>query len=170
MAGAAAGESVTALAEGIPITDVSRWLGHKSIEAFANRLLNIAAFNFINPGAAVLANVGGVTTNGIDIAGTLRFGSHFSVYDAVSYNRSTYDSNYITGAANSVYATTYLPFEAYIAAAVIYLALTFMLVAVLHLIGIGLGLAIGRTGQGRQLAQLSGAAISLAGIVLLVSP
>jgi urease accessory protein len=41
--------------------------------------------------------------------------------------------------------------------------------AVLHVIGIGLGLAIGRTGQGRQLAQLSGAAISLAGIVLLVS-
>jgi arginine/ornithine transport system permease protein len=38
----------------------------------------------------------------------------------------------ITGAANSVYATTYLPFEAYIAAAVIYLALTFMLVAVLR--------------------------------------
>ena len=38
----------------------------------------------------------------------------------------------ITGAANSVYATTYLPFEAYIAAAVIYLALTFMLVACLR--------------------------------------
>ena len=34
----------------------------------------------------------------------------------------------ITGAANSVYATTYLPFEAYIAAALIYLALTFLLV------------------------------------------
>lgn len=38
----------------------------------------------------------------------------------------------ITGAANSVYATTYLPFEAYIAAAVIYLALTFVLVSCLH--------------------------------------
>ena len=38
----------------------------------------------------------------------------------------------ITGAANSVYATTYLPFEAYIAAAVIYLVLTFVLVMVLR--------------------------------------
>jgi arginine/ornithine transport system permease protein len=38
----------------------------------------------------------------------------------------------ITGAANSLYATSYLPFEAYIAAAVIYLALTFILVSVLH--------------------------------------
>ncbi len=38
----------------------------------------------------------------------------------------------ITGAANSVYATTYLPFEAYIAAAVIYLVLTFMLVGLLR--------------------------------------
>ena len=67
---------------------------------FANRLLNIASYNFINPGAAVLANVGGVTTNGVDVAGTLVFGEHFRLYDAVSYNRSTYDSNYLTGAAN----------------------------------------------------------------------
>ena len=75
---------------------------------FANRLLNIASYNFINPGAAVLANVGGVTTDGVDVAATLHFGPHFQVYDAVSYNRSTYDSNYVTGAANgtqSVVAT-----------------------------------------------------------------
>ena len=38
----------------------------------------------------------------------------------------------ITGAANSLYATSYLPFEAYIAAAAIYLALTFALVFVLR--------------------------------------
>jgi arginine/ornithine transport system permease protein len=38
----------------------------------------------------------------------------------------------ITGAANSLYATTYLPFEAYIAAAMLYLVLTFSLVAVLR--------------------------------------
>ena len=75
---------------------------------FANRLLNIASYNFINPGAAVLANVGGVTTDGVDVAGSLHFGPHFQLYDAVSYNRSTYDSNYVTGAANgtqSVVAT-----------------------------------------------------------------
>jgi len=40
----------------------------------------------------------------------------------------------LTGAANSLYATTYLPFESYIAAAVIYLVLTFVLVAVLRVV------------------------------------
>ncbi len=38
----------------------------------------------------------------------------------------------LTGAANSLYATTYLPFEAYSAAALIYLALTFVLVLMLR--------------------------------------
>jgi arginine/ornithine transport system permease protein len=38
----------------------------------------------------------------------------------------------ITGAANSLYATTYLPFEAYIAAAAIYLCLTFLVVGALR--------------------------------------
>jgi arginine/ornithine transport system permease protein len=38
----------------------------------------------------------------------------------------------ITGAANSLYATSYLPFEAYIAAAAIYLAMTFVLVMILR--------------------------------------
>ena len=61
---------------------------------FSNRLLNIAAYNFINPGAAVIVNVGGVATNGADLNGTVHFGPHLSFYDAVSYNKSTYDSNY----------------------------------------------------------------------------
>ena len=52
----------------------------------------------------------------------------------------------ITGAANSVYATTYLPFEAYIAAAVIYLVLTFVLVACLRWIEVR-ALAHLRTGR-----------------------
>src|SRR6202012_4554807 len=64
---------------------------------FSNRLLNIAPFNFINPGPAILANVGGVTTNGVDVAGALHFGSHWRLYDALSYNKSTYDSNYQSG-------------------------------------------------------------------------
>jgi iron complex outermembrane receptor protein len=33
----------------------------------------------------------------VDIAGTLNFGSHVHLYDAVSYNKSTYDSNYNSG-------------------------------------------------------------------------
>ena len=64
---------------------------------FHNRLLNIAPFNFINPGPAILANVGGVTTNGVDIAATLNFGPHFRLYDALSYNKSTYASDYQSG-------------------------------------------------------------------------
>lgn len=40
----------------------------------------------------------------------------------------------LTGAANSLYATTYLPFESYLAAAAVYLVLTFILVAVLRVV------------------------------------
>lgn len=64
---------------------------------FQNRLLNVAPYSFINPAPAILVNVGGVTTNGADVAVTLHFGSHFQVYDAISYNKSTYDSNYDSG-------------------------------------------------------------------------
>ena len=69
---------------------------------FANRLLNVAPYNFINPAPSILVNVGGVTTNGVDVAGTLHFGPHFQAYDAISYNRSTYDSNYASGITNGV--------------------------------------------------------------------
>jgi hypothetical protein len=64
---------------------------------FRNRLLNVAPYNFINPPPAILENVGGVSTNGVDIAGTVNLAGHFHLYDAVSYNKSTYDSNYIAG-------------------------------------------------------------------------
>jgi outer membrane receptor protein involved in Fe transport len=64
---------------------------------FKNRLLNVAPFNFINPGPAILANVGGVTSNGVDLALTFHFGPHFQFYDGLSYNRSKYDSDYSSG-------------------------------------------------------------------------
>ncbi|MGH7787789.1 MAG: TonB-dependent receptor, partial [Candidatus Binatia bacterium] len=64
---------------------------------FSNRLLNIAPFNFINPGPAILANVGGVTTDGVDLAATLTFGEHFHVYDALSYSKAKYDDDYSSG-------------------------------------------------------------------------
>jgi hypothetical protein len=63
---------------------------------FSNRLFNIAAYNFINPGASILVNVGGVTTDGADLAVTGVFGDHFRIYDAVSFNQSTYDTSYNT--------------------------------------------------------------------------
>ncbi|MGQ8781753.1 hypothetical protein ACUTF4_24845, partial [Escherichia coli] len=56
---------------------------------FSDRLLQISPTPIISSlvgGAAILANVGGVKTDGVDVAGTLHFGPHFSFYDAVSYN------------------------------------------------------------------------------------
>jgi outer membrane receptor protein involved in Fe transport len=64
---------------------------------FSNRILNIAPYNFINPAPSILVNVGGVTTDGVDLEGTLHFGRHFSLYDAVSYNTSTYNQDYNSG-------------------------------------------------------------------------
>jgi len=69
---------------------------------FYNRLLNVAPFNFINPAPAIDVNVGGVTTNGVDIAGTLNFGPHFHLYDTLSYNKTTYNSNYDSGISGGV--------------------------------------------------------------------
>ena len=43
-----------------------------------------------------------MTTNGADIAATLHFGSHVQLYDTVSYNKSTYDSNYDSGTTAGV--------------------------------------------------------------------
>ncbi len=63
---------------------------------FSNRLLNVATFNFINPNPSILVNVGGVTTDGADVGLTLHFGEHFHLYNALSYNKSTYDTNYST--------------------------------------------------------------------------
>ncbi len=79
-----------------PLTSVEGQVSAYHVD-FHNRLLNIAPFNFINPAPAILANVGGVTTNGVDVAATLNFGPHFHVYDAVSYNKSTYGSDYMSG-------------------------------------------------------------------------
>ncbi len=65
---------------------------------FHNRLFNIAPFNLFNPPPSILVNVGSVTTDGVDVAGTLHFGDHFQFYDAISYNSSAYSSNYTAGA------------------------------------------------------------------------
>jgi outer membrane receptor protein involved in Fe transport len=78
-----------------PITSVQGQVNYYHVD-FYNRLFNVAAYNFINPNPSVLINVGGVTTDGVDLAATLNFGDHFHLYDAISYNRSTYNSNYST--------------------------------------------------------------------------
>lgn len=79
-----------------PITGVEGQINAYDVK-FSNRLLNIAPFNFINPAPAILANVGGVTTKGVDVAGTVKFGPRFQIYNAVSFNESKYDSDYQSG-------------------------------------------------------------------------
>jgi hypothetical protein len=67
---------------------------------FKDRLLTISPTPVISSiigGNPVLANVGSVKTDGIDISGTLHFGRMFSFYDALSFNRSTYSDNYSNG-------------------------------------------------------------------------
>jgi len=67
---------------------------------FSNRLLSISPTPVISSivgGTAILANVGSVKTDGVDLAGTLHFGRNISFYDAISYNKSQYDSNYTSG-------------------------------------------------------------------------
>ncbi|HEX7822488.1 MAG TPA: TonB-dependent receptor [Sphingobium sp.] len=67
---------------------------------FSDRLLAISpnpVITSIVSGAAVLQNVGDVKTDGVDLAGTLRFGQYFSFYNALSYNRSRFQSDYVNG-------------------------------------------------------------------------
>ncbi len=59
----------------------------------------------ITGGTAILVNVGSVHTDGVDAAFTLRFGQAFSLYNATSWNRSTYQSDY-TSTANGIGAAT----------------------------------------------------------------
>jgi len=69
---------------------------------FNNRLLGITPAigglggSSIAGGTPAIFNVGGVKTDGVDVALTLRFGQVFSLYNAFSYNRSIYDSDYST--------------------------------------------------------------------------
>ena len=68
---------------------------------FKDRLLQISPTSVISSiiggNLAVLTNVGSVKTNGIDLSGTLHFGRNFSLYNALSYNQSKYDDNYVSG-------------------------------------------------------------------------
>ena len=50
-----------------PLTSVQGQVNYYHVD-FSNRLFNVAAYNFINPNPSVLVNVGGVTTDGVDLA------------------------------------------------------------------------------------------------------
>ena len=94
-----------------PITGFEGQLSYYHVD-FSNRLLAISPTTTISAtasGATILQNVGSVKTDGFDAAGTLRFGSHFSLYDALSYNNSRYVDNYQTGTATVLTAGKKVP-------------------------------------------------------------
>jgi len=69
---------------------------------FSNRLLAIQQGPGIAGNASILSNVGGVTTNGVDGAITNRIGSNWTLYNALTFSKSTYDSNYNASATSVV--------------------------------------------------------------------
>ncbi|MBO9708382.1 MAG: TonB-dependent receptor plug domain-containing protein [Caulobacter sp.] len=82
-----------------PITGVDGQLSVYHVD-FSNRLLGVApsaAAISIVGGASIVRNVGNVKTDGVDMALTFRLGDHFSFYDALSYNKSTYQDDYQNG-------------------------------------------------------------------------
>ncbi|WP_156677754.1 TonB-dependent receptor [Sphingomonas profundi] len=87
-----------------PITAFEGQISYYHVD-FSNRLLAISPTTTITAivsGATILQNVGSVKTDGVDFAGTLHFGPHFSLYNALSYNRSIYQDDYRTGASTIV--------------------------------------------------------------------
>ncbi|MBS1075232.1 TonB-dependent receptor [Gluconobacter sp. Dm-73] len=85
------------------LTGISGQLEYYHVD-FYNRLGTISP-----PGQGIsgvgntVANLGSVSTNGMDMSFTLRFGPHFSIYDAVSYVSSIYGNDFMDGAM--LYAT-----------------------------------------------------------------
>lgn len=63
---------------------------------FSNRLLAIQQGPAIAGNASLLSNVGGVTTNGLDAAASIRLGNSWVLYNGATFSRSTYNSNYTT--------------------------------------------------------------------------
>ncbi|MGY2736788.1 TonB-dependent receptor [Sphingomonas sp. UYP23] len=59
----------------------------------------------ITGGTSILVNVGNVHTDGVDAAFTVHLGKTFSLYNAASYNSSTYKSDY-TSTASGIGAAT----------------------------------------------------------------
>lgn len=69
---------------------------------FDNRILAVTQGPGIQGNAPVLSNVGGVKTQGLELAGSYRFSSAWKLYAAYSYNDSKYedDVHYVDAAGN----------------------------------------------------------------------
>ncbi|MBU6442667.1 MAG: TonB-dependent receptor [Alphaproteobacteria bacterium] len=74
---------------------------------FQNRLLATSAGAAIVGNPSVLSNVGGVTTKGIEAAGTWRFAPDFWLFGSYAYNDSTYDQNVLDGSGSIVMYTAH---------------------------------------------------------------
>ncbi|MDC7675610.1 TonB-dependent receptor [Asticcacaulis machinosus] len=72
---------------------------------FDNRLLGVAQGASIVGNATVLSNVGGVETNGVEVAGTWRITPEWKLYSSYSYNDSQYQDN-VVNAAGAILANT----------------------------------------------------------------
>jgi outer membrane receptor protein involved in Fe transport len=81
-----------------PLTSIEGQINYYHVD-FSDRLLavNAAPTGSIVGGASIIQNVGDVKTDGVDAALTLRFGRTFSLYNALSYNRSIYQGDYQSG-------------------------------------------------------------------------
>lgn len=64
---------------------------------FSNRLLAIQQGAAIAGNASLLSNVGGVTTNGVDGAANIRINNGWSLFNSITFSKSTYDSDYTAG-------------------------------------------------------------------------
>lgn len=67
---------------------------------FHDRLLQISPTPVISSivnGNPILANVGAVKTRGFDLSVGMKFGPRFSVFNALSLNRSVYQDDYVSG-------------------------------------------------------------------------
>ncbi|RRA49979.1 TonB-dependent receptor [Acidipila sp. EB88] len=72
---------------------------------FSNRLLAIQQGPAIAGAASLLTNVGGVTTNGVDGAVSAKLHEGWTLYNALTFSRSTYNDDYTTTGATGVPAT-----------------------------------------------------------------
>ncbi|WP_415567442.1 TonB-dependent receptor [Komagataeibacter saccharivorans] len=82
-----------------PLTNFSGQLEYYHVH-FSNRLLAVSSspsLGYISGSATILTNVGSVSTDGMDLSFTAQFGPHFSFYNALSYNKSVYNDNYMSG-------------------------------------------------------------------------
>jgi iron complex outermembrane receptor protein len=70
---------------------------------FANRLLAFAQGSGIQGNPSTLNNAGGVTTNGIDGSVSIRITPEITLYNAATWNKSTFDKNVTTSTGACLY-------------------------------------------------------------------